>query len=91
MPVWTPGSYKVREFAQNVEHFEAMGEKELRVDRIDKSTWRIQCKGEKEISVKYEVYCFVVSVRQSYVDQYHAFCNTASCSSIANASSIQDI
>ncbi|MBR9860318.1 PDZ domain-containing protein [bacterium] len=73
MPVWTPGSYKVREFSQNIDRIEAHGKGALEVERLDKNTWRILSGKEKEISIVYDVYCFTVSVRQSYVDQYYAF------------------
>src|SRR5262245_6816005 len=43
MPVWTPGSYLVREFARNVQEFssaDAAG-KNLRWEKISKNTWRV--------------------------------------------------
>ena len=38
MPVWTPGSYKVRDFARNVQDF-AAGRSAWR--KVDKSRWRV--------------------------------------------------
>src|SRR3569833_765034 len=42
MPVWTPGSYLVREFSKNVESFtaEAKG-KAIQARKVRKNTWRI--------------------------------------------------
>lgn len=74
MPVWTPGSYLVREFAKNVNLVKAFdGDKELPVKKIDKNTWRVDKKGANKVSVKYEVYAFEVSVRTSFLDLTHGF------------------
>ena len=54
MPVWTPGSYLVREYARHVESFTAndAGGNALVWNKIDKNTWRIDTKGKQEIVVK---------------------------------------
>lgn len=70
VPVWTPGSYKVREFSNA---FEDVSAGELPVNRLDKNTWRIYTKGADQVELTYDVYCFVVSVRQSYADEKYAF------------------
>ena len=42
MPVWTPGSYLVREFAKSVEGFRATaGGKVVKAEKVDKNTWRV--------------------------------------------------
>ncbi len=74
MPVWTPGSYLVREFAKNVNLVKAFdGDKELPVKKIDKNTWRVDKKGANKVTVKYEVYSTEVSVRTSFLDLTHGF------------------
>jgi predicted metalloprotease with PDZ domain len=74
MPVWTPGSYLIREFEKNVESFVATGtNKEISSEKTSKNTWKINTKGLNKISVTYRVYCFEVSVRTSFVDENHAF------------------
>ena len=47
MPVWTPGSYMVREFARHVQDFKATDAagKELSWTKIDKNTWRVTTVG----------------------------------------------
>lgn len=70
VPVWTPGSYKVREFSNAFENVKA-GDNE--VTRLDKNTWRIATEGATEVKLSYDVYCFTVSVRQSYADEKYAF------------------
>ena len=70
VPVWTPGSYKVREFSNAFENISANN---LEIKRFNKNTWRIFTDGQSQVSLSYDVYCFTVSVRQSYADEYYAF------------------
>ena len=70
VPVWTPGSYKIREFSSA---FENVSAENLKVSRLNKNTWRIFTNGKSQVNLSYDVYCFTVSVRQSYVDEYYAF------------------
>ncbi len=72
MPVWTPGSYLVREYSKNVEAVAAKtnsGE-EIPVTKTAKNKWRI--KGGKNIIVSYRVYAFEESVRTCLLDVDHA-------------------
>ncbi len=74
MPVWTPGSYLVREFAKSVNIVKAFsGDKELEVKKTNKNTWRIYKGKHKNIRVVYDVYAFEVSVRTSFLDLTHGF------------------
>ena len=74
MPVWTPGSYLVREFAKNIEGFSvASNGKALAAPKTRKNWWRINTAGLSSIYVKYRVYCFEISVRTSFIDASHAF------------------
>ena len=79
MPVWTPGSYLIREFSKNVEGFKAFGSggKELPFEKINKNTWRISTANSGMIKVSYRVYSFEISVRTSFVDESHAFLSPA--------------
>ncbi|WP_262709106.1 M61 family metallopeptidase [Emticicia agri] len=79
MPVWTPGSYLVREYAKNVEGFEAnAGAKKVKADKINKNTWRVYSAGADEIKISYKVYAYELSVRTSYLDDSHGYLNGAS-------------
>lgn len=75
MPVWAPGSYLVREFAKNVEGFQAKDNNQapLASVKTNKNTWRIQNVKNRDIAVNYRVYSFEKSVRTSFVDASHAF------------------
>ncbi len=77
MPVWTPGSYLIREFSKNVESFSASSDgKSLPTPKINKNCWCIQTAGLSSIKVVYRVYCFEISVRTSFVDASHGFLST---------------
>ncbi|MFY7912107.1 MAG: M61 family metallopeptidase [Emticicia sp.] len=78
MPVWTPGSYLVREYAKNVESVSVTdGKKDLKFDKINKNTWRVYGKNTK-IKISYKVYAFELSVRNSFLDDSHGYLNGAS-------------
>ncbi len=74
MPVWTPGSYKVREFSQNVDKvWYDNGNGSSNPVRIDKNTWECAVKKGDRLRFSYELYAFELGVRTSYVDQHMAF------------------
>lgn len=75
LPVWTPGSYLVREYAKNVEGFAAYSShnKPLNFHKVNKNTWRVEKEHEKEVIINYRVYSFEGNVRMSYLDENHAF------------------
>jgi predicted metalloprotease with PDZ domain len=79
LPVWTPGSYLVREFERQVQDFvatDAAG-KPLRWEKANKDTWRIATNGAREWRATYRVYANELSVRTSEVNSNHAFWNNA--------------
>lgn len=78
MPVWTPGSYLVREYTRNLESFEARDDagNALDVQKTDKHTWRVFNKGGRA-TVNYRLYGFEVSVRTNLIDDSHAFLSPA--------------
>ncbi|MGL4632579.1 MAG: M61 family metallopeptidase [Leadbetterella sp.] len=79
MPVWTPGSYLVREFSRHIESLSATsGEKSLKVRKMSKNTWRVEDTKNKEVIVKYKVYANELSVRTSHLDDSHGYINGAS-------------
>ena len=79
MPVWTPGSYLIREYARHVESFSATdaGGKTLNWQKINKNTWQIDANGAKEIVAKYNVYANELTVRTNELNSDHAFFNNA--------------
>ena len=78
VPVWTPGSYLIREYAKNVEAFSVSAKGNvLPFIKTRKNWWSINTQGEKDITIKYRVYCNEISVRTSTVDASHAFISTS--------------
>ncbi len=73
MPAWTPGSYRIRDFAKNVQDFSA-GRREWR--KLDKSRWRVF--GGGDVAVEYAVWAFELSVQTSHLDLDHGCVNGAS-------------
>jgi predicted metalloprotease with PDZ domain len=78
MPVWTPGSYLIREYAKNVEGFTAMtGTQPVRSEKIRKNAWRVYT-GADNLTVHYRVYANELTVRTSFVDIDHGYVTPAS-------------
>ena len=79
LPVWTPGSYMVREFSKNVDKVEATTAygKILSIKKIKKNQWLIQAVTQDIIIVKYRVYANELTVRTNHVDDAHALLNGA--------------
>src|SRR5512134_265104 len=79
LPVWTPGSYLVREFARHLEGVEAEdGEgRRLAIERLDKQRFRIAAGGAERAVVRYRVYANELTVRTCHLDGTHGFLNGA--------------
>jgi predicted metalloprotease with PDZ domain len=71
MPVWTPGSYLIREYARHVEGLAATPP--ARAVKIRKNAWRVETGGARRVHVRYRVYANELTVRTSHVDETHAF------------------
>ena len=84
LPVWTPGSYLVREYARHVRDFKADAEPgaPLPWRKVDKATWRIETRASDDnprtIQVAYRVYANELFTQTSHLDATHAYFNGAS-------------
>ncbi len=69
MPVWTPGSYLVREYERHVKAFAAQdGDgRSLGWHKLDKNTWRIETDGADRVLVDYDVYAREPGIRWSFI------------------------
>jgi predicted metalloprotease with PDZ domain len=79
MPVWTPGSYLVREYARQLQDFVALtsvGTK-LTVAKIAKNHWQIQTNGHHEITIGYRMFANELTVRTNHLDATHGYFNPA--------------
>ncbi len=79
MPVWTPGSYLIREYARHVQDFAVKdaSERALPWQKINKNTWQIDTKGANELVINYKVYANELTVRTNELNSDHAFFNNA--------------
>lgn len=71
MPVWTPGSYLVREYARHVEGLQVEAPASCR--KLRKNAWRVRTSGAGRVVLRYRVYANELTVRTSHVDHSHAF------------------
>ncbi len=78
LPNWIPGSYMIRDFSRNIVTIEATSHNEaVSLTKLDKSTW-VSPAGLEQLTVRYRVYAWDLSVRAAHVDQQHAFFNGTS-------------
>lgn len=79
MPVWTPGSYLIREYERHVQDFavtDAEG-RALAWEKVNKNSWRVAVRGTREWRATYRVYANELTVRTSELNSDHAFWNNA--------------
>ncbi len=79
LPVWTPGSYMVREYARHVQEFGAAdgAGQPLPWRKLDKTNWRVEAGAADTVTVSYKVYAFDLTVRTSHLDGSHGYFNPA--------------
>lgn len=84
LPVWTPGSYLVREYARHVQDFSVRNatSQTLAWEKTDKATWRITTNAAagrpQSLTVFYRVYANELATQTSHLDATHAYFNGAS-------------
>jgi predicted metalloprotease with PDZ domain len=79
LPVWTPGSYLVREYARHLEGVAATdgSGRPVPIERLDKHRLRARAGSADRLIVRYRVYAHELTVRTCHVDGTHAFVNGA--------------
>lgn len=85
MPVWTPGSYLVREYSRHVQDFQVEGnsQRDGKADRplpwqkISKNHWQIKPDGVQNIRIRYSVFANELTVRTNHLDPTHGYFNGA--------------
>ena len=79
LPVWIPGSYLVREFAQHLQHLRALqGGEPVPLKQLDKHTWEAQATPRSPLTFTCEIYAFDASVRTAFLDCTRGFFNATS-------------
>lgn len=78
LPVWTPGSYLVREYARHLQDVTAATEdgEALPITRLDKRSFQVASRG-RPVVFRYRVYANELTVRTSHLDGTHGYFNGA--------------
>lgn len=79
LPVWTPGSYLVREYAKHIQYFTATaGDKPLVWRKLSKNHWQVTtAEVDETITIQYRVFAHELSVRTNHLDATHGYFNGA--------------
>jgi len=77
MPVWTPGSYLVREYSRHLQGFQAYSQQPLVWHKQSKNHWCISTAGIQNITVRYQIFANELTVRTNHLDSTHAYFNPA--------------
>ena len=77
LPVWTPGSYLIREYAKHLQDFAAQTQdgKLLRWLKLSKNHWQVQTPDVAELTVSYRLFANDLSVRTNHLDHTHGYFN----------------
>ena len=78
LPSWTPGHYKLENYARFVRHFAAVDGQSgapLRWDKADKDTWRIVSRGASRVRVSFDYLAEEVGLSQSLLREDFGFFN----------------
>lgn len=74
LPVWTPGSYMVREFSRYLSELTATVDGEaVTVTKVAKAEWHILTRPGASVEVEWSAWCHELTVRTPHVDHTHAF------------------
>ena len=79
-PVWTPGSYLVREYARHIQQLTAYNSEDnqpLSQEKQSKNTWLINSETTNNITIEYQVYANELTVRTNHLDATHGYFNGA--------------
>jgi predicted metalloprotease with PDZ domain len=77
MPVWSPGYYKVEDYAGRVENLSAQGPDNtaLAIEKDQKNRWRVQTGGARSMVLSYRLNCTGRSVTSNWVGEDFAVFN----------------
>ncbi len=78
LPVWTPGSYLVREYSRHVQELQVLSitDQPVPFERLDKRSIKVKA-GNKPFRLHYKVYANELTVRTSHLDGTHGYFNGA--------------
>jgi predicted metalloprotease with PDZ domain len=79
MPVWTPGSYLIREYSRHLQKITACTAdgRNLFLTKLGKNHWQVDSKDIEKITVKYQIFARELTVRTNHLDRTHGYFNPA--------------
>ncbi|MBE9178006.1 M61 family metallopeptidase [Oculatella sp. LEGE 06141] len=77
MPVWTPGSYLIREYARHLQDFSATANQSLNWKKCSKHHWQVETAGQSELTIRYRIFANELTVRTNHLDATHGYFNGA--------------
>jgi predicted metalloprotease with PDZ domain len=79
MPAWTPGYYRIMDYAKSVKDFRAEDGtgRALAFEKIAKDTWHVRTGEVPSVVVSYDVYAFTLFVADSYLSDDGGFITPA--------------
>ncbi len=77
LPVWTPGSYLVREYAKHLQGFRAEDRQghQLSWCKVSKNHWQVDLGNVSQLQIYYKVFAHELTVRTNHLDATHGFFN----------------
>jgi len=77
LPVWTPGSYLVREYAKHLQNFSAqtLDGQPIPWRKVSKNHWQVETLGVSELTIHYQVFANELTVRTNHLDITHGYFN----------------
>jgi predicted metalloprotease with PDZ domain len=75
LPVWTPGYYRVLDYARNIANFRAENGQgaALAWEKVTRNTWRVVTAGANAVTLSYDVYGATAFAAQNYLGENRAF------------------
>ncbi len=81
LPVWTPGSYVVREYSRHIETIRAsrlLDDAALPITKTAKNRWTVKApRADSTIRLRYRLYCRELTVRTNWVEREFGVLNGA--------------
>ncbi|NEP56959.1 MAG: M61 family metallopeptidase [Symploca sp. SIO2G7] len=80
MPVWTPGSYLVREYAKHLQDFSVNADntkQPLPWHKVGKNHWQVETGKTSALTVQYRIFAHELTVRTNHLDATHGYFNGA--------------
>lgn len=80
MPVWTPGSYLVREYSRHIQKIKVINsqnKEKINSTKKSKNYWQIETENINNLTIQYQVFANELTVRTNHIDETHAYFNPA--------------